>query len=432
MGSNDGLGIGLLGLGVVGSGVAKILTEKAKPLTLHAGRPLELRRILVRNPEKERSIEVPSQIITTDSSQVLKDSSIDILIEVIGGEHPALQFIQEALSRGKHVVTANKEVMAKHGPELLEQAGKQGVQLRYEASVGGGIPIISPFAQDLLANKISSIKAIINGTTNYILTQMVQQGWDFPTALKKAQELGYAEPDPTNDIEGIDAAYKLAIMATLAFQTEVRSQDIYCEGISRLEARDFTYAQELGYAIKLLAIAKEEDNAIQARVHPTLIPQELLLAKVEGVFNAVQVEGDMVGQVLFYGRGAGARPTASAIIADLIEIANNINQGKGVRPKLQLDASKRVKTIWDIETKYYIRMWVSDKAGVLAQIARILADREISLASLIQKEADEKSQTAEIVLMTHPAREASMQKALEDMAKLEVVKEVSNFIRVED
>lgn len=420
-----------MGLGVVGSGVAKVLTEKVDPIARRVGCPLSLKKILVRSSQRPRSVEIPRKLLTTSAQDFLADPSIDIVIEAIGGESPALEFIEEALRRGKHVVTANKEVIAKHGPELMALASEKGVELAYEASVGGGIPLVGPFKEDLLANKISAIHAIINGTTNYILTRMAKDGLDFDTALSEAKALGYAEPDPTNDIEGIDAAYKLAILATLAFHAKVRPADVYCEGISRLTAKDFRYGRELGYAIKLLAIAKEENGSIQARVHPTFIPEDMLLAKVDGVFNAVQVEGDLVGRVIFYGRGAGALPTASAIIADVINTARIMLQERASLPRLQLDPSKTTKPISSLDTRYYIRMTVADMPGVLAQISRVLGERLISISAVIQKEADERSQTAEIVILTHPALESSVTMALRELEGLKVVKEISSFIRVE-
>jgi homoserine dehydrogenase len=322
-------------------------------------------------------------------------------------------------------------VIAKHGPSLLVLAAKHKVDIRHEASVGGGIPIIGPFKQDLLANKISAIHAIINGTTNYIVTRMAAEEVDFASALKQAQELGYAEADPTNDIEGIDAAYKLAILATLAFRTEIHPDDISREGISRLTSRDFRYARELGYAIKLLAIAKEENHSVQVRVHPAFIPEDLLLAKVDGVFNAIQVEGDLTGRVIFYGRGAGPLPTSSAVVADVIRLAQNIRLGLPPRPQPQLLQPKKVTTISQVTTRYYMRMTVADHPGVLADISKVLGDHLISIATVIQKEADESAQTAEIVIMTHPAQESAVQQALQETQKLTTVQEIGNLIRVE-
>jgi homoserine dehydrogenase len=315
---------------------------------------------------------------------------------------------------------------------LLALARKHGVGLQYEASVGGGIPLIAPFKHDLVANNITAIYAIINGTTNYILTMMAQEDMDFAAALKKAQKLGFAEAKPENDIEGIDANYKLAILASLAFHTEVRPQDIYREGISRLNERDFRYAYELGFAIKLLAIAKQNGNMIEARVHPVFIPDDSFLAKVDGVFNAVHVEGDLVGKVLFVGQGAGAKPTSSAVIADVVSSAREIVLGIGSISTWKAKPGLTIKPMNEIETQYYIRLAAKDRPGVLAQIATVFGKNKISISSAIQPEVDEKTRTAEIVIMTHPALEKAMQKALRELKKLETVKEISNFIRVEE
>jgi homoserine dehydrogenase len=420
-----------MGLGVVGGGVAQALLEKNRAIAEEIGCPLTLRKVLVRNLSKPRSVKVDPHLLTVDSQEVLADPGIDIVIEVIGGEQPALGYIEQALLDGKHVVTANKEVIAKHGSQLLGIAQERGVDILYEASVGGGIPLLLPLKQGLLANEISAIYAIINGTTNHILTKMSSEGMSFPAALKQAQELGYAEPDAGNDIDGVDAAYKLAILATVAFHTVVRPEDVYCQGIARLSERDFRYARELGYEIKLLAIAKQGDGSIEVRVHPAFIPDDFLLAKVGGVYNAVQIEGDLVGKVLFYGEGAGALPTSSAIVADVIALAQNISSGRKNTAQSTPLRPKAIKSISELVTRYYLRMSFADQPGVLAQIAEALGDRSISISSVIQKEADVATQTAEIVIMTHPAREQFMQQALEAMAKLPVVKEICNFIRVE-
>jgi len=425
------IGIGLMGLGVVGGGVAKALLEKDKAIAEEIGCLLTLRKVLVRNLSKPRSVEVDPHLLTVDPQGILADPGIDIVIEVIGGEQPALGYIKQALLNGKYVVTANKEVIAKHGSQLLEIAQEGGVDILYEASVGGGIPLLLPLKQGLLANEISAIYAIINGTTNHILTRMSSEGMSFPAALKQAQELGYAEADASNDIEGVDAAYKLAILATVAFHTVVCPEDVYCQGIARLSERDFRYAKELGYEIKLLAIAKKGDGSIEARVHPAFIPEDFLLAKVGGVYNAVQIEGDLVGKVLFYGEGAGALPTSSAIVADVIALAQNISSGRKNTAQLTFLRPKAIKPISELVTRYYLRMSVADRPGVLGQIAKVLGDRSISISSVIQKETDVATQTAEIVIMTHPAREQFMQQALKEMEKLPVVKEICNFIRVE-
>ncbi|HEX77355.1 MAG TPA: homoserine dehydrogenase [Dehalococcoidia bacterium] len=431
MAATEEVGIGLLGLGVVGGGVARVLTQKRQELAAEAGCPLVLRKALVRHLDKGRSVSLTSDLLTTNPAEVLDDPRIDIIVEVMGGESPAQDYICRALSQGKSVVTANKEVIAKHAPRLLALAREHGVGLSFEASVGGGIPLVAPFQQDLAANRLSALQAIINGTTNYILTRMDREGLEFDVALGEAQRLGYAEPDPTNDVEGIDAAYKLAILASLAFHTQVRVEDVYREGITRLANRDFRYARELGYAIKLLAIAKESQGTVEARVHPTFIPQERLMAKVDGVFNAVQVEGDLVGRVIFYGEGAGPSPTSSAVTADLIRLAQSIHRGKDLAPRLSLEPIKPIRPISQIRTRYYLRMTVADRAGVLAQISKTLGDNNISIASVVQKETDELAQAAEIVIMTHLAQEAAMQQALQEMARLPVVHEVSNFVRVE-
>ena len=425
------VGIGLMGLGVIGGGVAKVLMEKPDALAREAGGRLVLKKILEQDLTKHGSMGFGRDVFTTQSAELFNHPEVDIIVELIGGEHPAFEYIREALTRGKHVVTANKEVMAKHWRDLLAVARKHEVALRYEASVGGGIPLIAPFQDDLAANDISAIYAILNGTTNYILTRMAKEGLDFSVALQQAQELGYAEADPANDIEGVDAAYKLAILATIAFGTEIGPENVYHEGISRLQARDFRYAGELGYAIKLLAIAKRAGNSIEARIHPVFIPEESLLAKVDGVYNAIHVEGDLVGKVIFYGEGAGPSATSSAVVADIINIAQNINRQASIAPKSHFDSGRTVKSMDEIETRYYLRMIVADQPGVLAQISKILGDHSISISSVIQKETDASTHTAEIVIMTHPAKERAVQQALRETEHLPLVEDISNFVRVE-
>jgi len=427
------IGIGLMGLGVIAGQVAQVLMDRAENLAKQVGCPLVLRKVKVLPQDLTRPQvqKMDPQLFTTDADEFFAEPDIDIVVEAVGGENPALEYLTRALSGGKHVVTSNKEVIAKHGAELLELAQRHGVGLRYEASVGGGIPLISRFQYDLVANKIEGIYAIINGTTNYILTRMAKEGADFSSALAKAQELGYAEANPENDVEGIDAVYKLAILSSLAFRTRVHPEDIYREGISRLSSRDFQYARELGLAIKLLAIAKEHDGVIEARVHPVCIPEDSLLAKVDGVYNAVLVEGDLVDRVLFFGQGAGALPTSSAVTADIVSAAQDVFLGVASRASWKLQPGKVIKPISAIETRYYLRLNVADRPGVLAQIAKVLGDHQISISSAIQKLADSIAQTAEIVIITHPAREEAMQSALNKLAHLAVVKEISNFVRVE-
>ena len=427
------IGIGLMGLGVVGGQVARVLKDKAEVLAEQVGCPLVLRKVKVLAQDLTGPLarEMDSQLFTTDADEFFADPEIDIVVEAIGGENPAREYLTRALSDGKHVVTSNKEVIAKHGAELLRLAQQNGVGLHYEAAVGGGIPLIGPFQRDLLANELSGIYAIINGTTNFILTRMARDGMDFPSALSRAQELGYAEANPRDDIEGTDASYKLAILSSLAFHSRVHPDDIYREGISRLSSRDFQYAGELGFAIKLLAIAKQSEDSIEVRVHPVFIPEDSLLAKVEGVYNAILVEGDLVGKVLFFGEGAGPLATSSAVIANVISAARDVIHGVGSGAYWKMETGKQIKPMAEIETRYYLRINVADRPGVLAQISKVLGDHQISISSFIQKLADPVAQTAEIVIMTHPAQEKSMQQALDELALLSVVKEISNFIRVE-
>ncbi len=425
------INIGLMGIGTIGSGVARVLLNKKKTLARQAGSPIVLKAVLEQDPSRHGILDIDPGIFTTDYKKIVHADDIDVVIELIGGEYPAYDYIKEALINGKHVVTANKEVMAKHGAELLYVARENHTGLRFEASVGGGIPLISPFQRDLVANDIQTIYAILNGTTNYILTRMAHDNLDFNSALKQAQKLGYAEANPANDIGGLDAAYKLAILASLAFDMDVNFDEIYYEGISRLRSRDFRYASELGYAIKLLAIAKRSGSLVEARVHPVLIPAESLLAKVDGVYNAIYVIGDLIGNMLFYGQGAGPAATSSAVIADVINIAQNINTRRDNAPRFIPEKTSGIKPIYDIETRYYFRMNVLDHAGVLARISSAMGDQAISISSVIQKESDPSNKTAEIVIMTHPAKESAVQKAIKVIDKLGVVKEISNFIRVE-
>ena len=430
MAKNGPVHLALLGAGTVGSGVARVLAQKRDAFARQLGRPIDITGVLVRDAAKRRP-DIDPALMTTDAPRLLDDPAVDIVVEVLGGEQPALDFMTRALEGGKYVVTANKEVMAKHGPRLLALARQRGVDLLYEASVGGGIPIIAPLKRDLLANRITAVSAIINGTTNYILTAMSREGADFADALRRAQELGYAEADPSNDVEGEDARYKLAILASLAFRSPVRPDDIYREGITKLTANDFRYAAELGYAIKLLAIARWQDGGIQARVHPTFLPADAPLAKVDGVLNAVQVEGDLVGRVNFQGPGAGSLPTTSAVIADVLDAAQSIVGGRREVYAAE-EAPSRVVPMSELLTRYYIRLTVADRPGVLAQIATRFGEAQISIASVIQKETHFDAQTAELVMMTHEAREASMQSALAAVAELAVVQEIGNFLRVEE
>lgn len=414
----------------MGGGVAQVIEQKRDFFASVLGRRLEIAGVLMRDTSRARPFVSPALAVSHPVG-LINDPRTDIVIEVLGGEQPAFDYISQALRAGKYVVTANKELMAKHGPELLALAAQHGVDLLYEASVGGGIPIIAPLKRDLLANRIVSLSAIINGTTNYILTAMSREGADFADALRKAQELGYAEANPANDVEGEDARFKLAIIASLAFHTPVHPADIFCEGITRLTAKDFRYAAELGYAIKLLALARNVDAGIQARVHPAFLPINAPLAKVDGVLNAVEVEGDLTGKVIFQGPGAGSFPTTSAIIADVLDAAQSIIGGRR-QVETRPETGVRILPMSDLVTRYYIRLTVADSPGVLAQIAARLGEAQISISSVLQKETHLDAQTAELVIMTHEAKESAMQEALTAVENLAAVQSIGNFVRVEE
>ena len=428
---HDPIGIGLLGLGTVGSAVAEALVANAA-YAERAGAQLQLRGALVRDPRRQRNALLHDLPLTTDASTILDDPAVAIIVELMGGEEPAYMYLRRALAAGKHVITANKEVIAKYGDELTALAAANKVALRYEASVGGGIPLIAVLQRDFLANEISKVAAIINGTTNYILTSMAKDGIDFAEALAQAQHLGYAEADPRNDVEGIDAAYKLAILAGLAFRTPIHATDVYHEGITGLRARDFRYASELGYAVKLLAIAERTEAGIQARVHPALVQQDEPLAKVDGVFNAIQIEGDLSGAVTIQGRGAGPAPTASAVIADILEVSRHLVEGRTPLPHGSgaFTSQLPIVPMQELRTRYYVRMSMADRPGVLARVAQLLGEEDISIASMIQKEIDEDAGSAEVVIMTHHAIERAFQRAITRVAELDTVPEVGTYVRV--
>ena len=423
--------IGLMGLGVVGTGVAAHILGSNFFMADMTGRTVNLKKVLVRDASLTRDVELPAGVLTTNAEDILTDPEIDIVVEVMGGTDPAENYVKQALSSGKHIVTANKEVMAKSGPELMTLARQNNANLLFEASVGGGIPIVGCMMNELAANDIRSIRSIINGTTNYILTKMAHEGTAFKKALGEAQALGYAESDPTNDIEGIDASYKLTILASLAYRRSFQPSEVYCEGISKLEPQDFRYAEELGYAIKSLAIANLEEGAVQLRVYPALVPAEHMLAKVDGVYNAVEVDGSLSGPVIFHGMGAGRAPTTSAIIGDVVEAVRKMGSNS---PLLEPHNGTEltVRPIGDLLSRYYVRLEVADHPGVLAQIAQILGDGQISIAAVLQRDTHPETDSAEIVITTHPAREESMQNALKAMTDLPQVKRVSNTLRIEE
>ena len=424
------ISIGLLGMGGVGGGVARIISEKSDLLERQIGAKLDLRGVLVRNQNKPRSFQLPEDMFVDSHQSILEDSNVDIVVELMGGEEPALSYILNAVSNGKHVVTANKEVMAKHGPAIFAAARKRDVRVLFEASVAGGTPIISPLMRDLVSNDVKSIKAIINGTTNYILTRMANEQADYDEVLQEAQALGYAESDPTNDVQGIDASYKLAILSTLAFRAQVKNTDVHYEGITRLTAQDFLYSDELGDSIKLLAISTRVDNQVQARVHPALIDKSQMLAKVDGVLNAVEVETDLTDSVMFYGPGAGEMPTTSAVVADIVNIGRNVAGNAAFLDPVRLSDQITVQPMSELISEYYLRLEAKDQPGVLAKIAAVLAGNGISISSFLQKGSNQQKGTAEMVIMTHEAREEAIQNALDSIGNLDVVANIGNMIRV--
>ncbi len=427
------IGVGLLGIGVIGSKVASVLLERQSIISAETGCEVYLKKIKVLPSDLERPIAkaMEPSLFTTSDDEFFNDPDIQIVIELIGGEHPAFEYQVKSLQCGKHVVTANKEVLAKHHIELFELANANKVTINFEAAVGGGIPIIAPLTRDLILNRVNGIQTIINGTTNYILTKMADEGLEFDEALKQAQQLGYAESNPANDVHGIDACYKLAILSTLAFNTPVYPSQIAPEGITSLDSADFKYAKELGCVIKLLAIAKQDENdEVEVRVHPVFIPKDAELASVNGVFNAVLINGDLTGNVTFIGKGAGPDPTSSAVVSDVVKAARAI-VAESFMPVIVPNQKKRIKALDEIVTHYYLRLTVADECGILAQIASALGENSISIASCIQKDADKVNGTVQIVIMTHPALESNIQKAVEILKQSSNVKKVHNLIRVE-
>jgi homoserine dehydrogenase len=424
------LNVGLIGLGTVGSQVADRMLEWGPQLSRRAGVDLCLRKVLVRDIAKRRSVDIPRDLLTDDAGHVLDDPEIEVVVEVAGGDEPMRTYIERAIAARKHVITANKVVMAKHGPELLDQAAEQNVDVYFEAAVGGGIPLISTFRTDLQANRIESVSAVINGTTNFVLGRMASAGATMADAVREAQDAGYAEADPTDDVGGYDATYKLAILASIAYEIKVRPDEIYREGIEGVEPVDFRYARELGYAIKLVAHSQRHPGRVEARVHPAMVPLDHPLARVEGAENAVYVEGALVGRVLLVGQGAGGRPTASAVVGDLIDLARSIRRGVQSRPSFSFDDRIGVIPIGEVKTRAYYRIRVEDRAGVVAAIGQVFAEEGVSISSFIQKDAFSHDQTAELVVTTHPALDSSLRQARERMAALEPVRAVSSFLRV--
>ena len=431
------INVGILGWGTVGTGVSKILINQKALISKNSGVELSLEKVVKRSlPATREGIELPSDCLTTDPSKVVDNPDIDIVVELIGGVSEAHSLITRAIENGKHVVTANKALLAEHGGELFQLAEKNQVSLNFEASTAGGIPIIKTLQESFTANQIESLYGIVNGTCNYILTEMNEHGVDFSDVLAEAQEKGYAEADPTLDVEGIDAAQKLSLLIALAYGVNLSIDQFHVEGITDISQKEIQYTRELGYVVKLIAIAKlTDDNRVEARVHPTLVPERSLLANVGGAYNAVCVIGSAVGPTLFYGQGAGEMPTASAVVADIIDAAKSVQNG--IYPSIShawfpdVPAEVTVCPIDDIHTRYYLRFVVIDQPGVLAKIGNILGDNDISIASVIQKEPHD-TETVSLMMLTHKALEKNMKTALDEILKLEVVKGSAKLIRIEE
>ncbi|MGC8843053.1 MAG: homoserine dehydrogenase [bacterium] len=422
--------VGFLGFGTVGQGAVRTLLQNKEEIRMKTGMEVEIKKIAVKHLDKKRELSVPAHLLTDDPYEVVNDPGIDIVVELIGGLEPARSLIKKALENGKNVVTANKEVIARYGGELLPYAGERKLDLYFEGAVGGGIPIVRPMKICLAANRIYSVVGILNATTNYILTKMAEERWTYLDALKDAQERGYAEADPTYDVEGLDAAYKISILASIAFNSRVNVDEVYREGIAKISPIDLVYAEELGYVIKLLAIAKEENGMLSIRVHPALIPKHHPLASVRGVNNAILVHGSSVGRVMFYGEGAGSLPTGSAVVGDIIDIVRNIAFNCTGRISCTCFRQIAQKDISEIISKYYLRMKVKDQPGVLAAIATCFGEEKVSIASVVQKRQVNKS--AEIVWITHPSREGALREALKKIEELPVVEEINIVLRAEE
>jgi homoserine dehydrogenase len=428
--------VGIIGFGTVGSGAVKILTEQNERLCKRLGAPLILKKVADIDLEKPRQVWLDPGILTREARDILDDPQIDIVVELIGGVETAYQLVMEALRRGKHVVTANKALLAMHGNDIFRTAARAGLEIGFEASVCGGIPLILTLRQGLAANNIQEILGIVNGTANYILTQMSTAGASFQQALQEAQVQGFAEADPTLDVEGIDTAHKLAILMALAYGAQINFAGISVEGITHLQRVDIQFAAEFGYKIKLLAISRDDGNKVEARVHPTMLPADHIMANVSGAFNAVYITGDAVGPILLYGQGAGMMPTGSAVVADILDLAYNLGHGIPVRvPPLGIqhaDQTQRlIKPIDEVITHYYFRFSALDRPGVLSQISGILGKYQISIAAVIQK-GREFQGSVPVVMITHEAKEANVKNALAEIDDLPLITHKTVIIRIED
>ncbi len=420
--------LGQIGCGTVGSGVIRILRDNAELISRRTGCEIEVKKVAVRDFADLRHVEIEEDMLTTDAAAVIEDPQIDIIVEVMGGAEPARTFVIAAIAAGKHVVSANKELMSTCGGEVLQAAEKAGVDVAFEASVGGGIPILLPLKQSLAGNKISQILGIVNGTTNYVLTRMSEEGLSFSQAVAKAQSLGYAEADPSADVEGRDAAAKLAILASMAFNSRVTMGDVYTEGISGITSDDIAFGRDFGYAIKLLAVAKDEEEGVSVRVHPTMIPADHPLASVRDENNAIFVSGNAVGELMFYGKGAGSLPAASAVVGDIISIARNMLSG-GRMVGCTCFYEKPIRDMKDVLCRYFMIFDVPDRPGVLASIAGVFGDNGVSIKSVIQHGT---GREARIVLITHAVREEKLRATVDGLREMEAVNRIVSVIRVED
>ncbi|WP_246945189.1 homoserine dehydrogenase [Bacillus pinisoli] len=422
--------VGLMGLGTVGTGVIRLLEGHQDDLKQQTGVQTEIAKVLVQNPGKERSVNVQSDLITTDPYSLLHDPEIDVIVEVMGGIEPTLGFILEALEQGKHVVTANKDLMALHGAEILKKAAEKNCDVFYEASVAGGIPILRALVEGFSSDRITKMMGIVNGTTNYILTKMSQEGASYDAVLKEAQQLGYAEADPTSDVGGIDAARKMSILSTLGFHAGMNLEDVSCKGISEVTSEDIEYGKKLGYVMKLIGIAKQDDELIEVSVEPTFVKNSHPLASVNGVFNAVYVYGEAVGETMFYGPGAGELPTATAVVSDLVTVVKNMKLGVNGRGMVAPYKEKKLKKDEEIFAKYFIRFIVDDKSGVLSQVTKTMADYDVSLEQVMQQPYN-KDHKAELIIVTHSSSKKSIQNILTQLEMSDYVNEIKSFYRVE-
>lgn len=422
--------VGLLGLGTVGTGVVRIVENHQHDLLSQLGSPIEIAKILVQDKSKARNISVPADALTENPRDVIENPEIDVVVEVMGGIELSKKLILSALDHGKHIVTANKDLMALHGPEILAKAAEKRCDVFYEASVAGGIPIIRTLVEGFTSDRITKIMGIVNGTTNYILTKMSQEGAAYEDMLKEAQQLGYAEADPTSDVEGFDAARKMTILSTLGFRANVALSDVEVRGISKVSKEDIAYGKRLGYEVKLLGIAERQDEHISISVQPTMVKHSHPLASVNGVFNAVYVYGEAVGETMFYGPGAGEMPTATSVVADLVAVVRNLNLGINGRRGFVPYKEKKLKTDEQIVSKNFILLHVEDKAGVLAQITQVFAEYEVSLESVLQH-PNSTNPLAEIIIITHDANKAAMNKVLKRFESMDVVQAIKSVYRVE-